>query len=391
MQENELLKEIVFMIRGSDLPSEEEIKQMTFEEKGKLELEQEQIIQIFRQQALLDIWELKIKISRLLIEAKELREQIMQKKLIPNSLKLIVNTPVKKGNNSNENIEDDQEYNISNKKRNNPANNQNNNSNKKTKKDDIERRKNKDEIENGEIDFKLKKMKIQINSRIRDISEYNEDQNDTEIKYFEEIRNPQEKPKYKIRNLVQRKSKLDSLFLRTSEVVNTKTRRKTNREQATTAQMGQTLQSPPHRTPKYPFNVQPTENMANKKSTNLVSSLNPKVLLDPNNPINISTKDKNSNFNTHLNLNAKNKNDEKLTNSSQKVKNKTKNTTKNDNNNHSKSKTAKDAPEDINIKKSKEMKQRPTPKETYLTEKKVKKETANNKTSNKKVKQISKK
>lgn len=78
MKVNELIQDISFMVRGSNLPSKEEIAQMTLNDKVQLEIEQDQIIQIFNQQALLQVWELKTKISQLIKEATALRATIIQ-------------------------------------------------------------------------------------------------------------------------------------------------------------------------------------------------------------------------------------------------------------------------------------------------------------------------
>lgn len=86
MKQNQLLDDIVLMVRGSNLPSTEEIKQMTFEEKIKYEKDQDYIIQIFRQQALLDITLLKIKISQLIEEVTKLRIHIIQQRKTSNNI-----------------------------------------------------------------------------------------------------------------------------------------------------------------------------------------------------------------------------------------------------------------------------------------------------------------
>ena len=95
MNVNELIQDISLMVRGSMLPSKKEIADMTLEEKEQLEVQQDQIIKIFQEQALLNIWETKIKITRLIQEVKELRSQIIQKQNASNSKQLVYSKTTK--------------------------------------------------------------------------------------------------------------------------------------------------------------------------------------------------------------------------------------------------------------------------------------------------------
>lgn len=90
MKVNELIQDISFMVRGSNLPSKEEIAQMTLDDKIQLEIEQDQIIQIFNQQALLQVWELKTKISQLIKEATALRATIIQNQKSQKNKEIII-------------------------------------------------------------------------------------------------------------------------------------------------------------------------------------------------------------------------------------------------------------------------------------------------------------
>lgn len=221
MEYNQLLNDIILLVRGSSLPTKEEIEQMSFEEKSKLENDQDQIIQLFHQQALLDIWQLKIKISKLVKEASEIKLQITQNKEFYKQKTQKVEKTIKTQLKSE--------------------------TTPKEKPPKIQ-------SQNKETEKNVQKNRptLRINSQLNDKSK-DEVKPENNIKYLKPDR------KSKVRKLVKKNPRLEIFNLRSKDKENTKKEKEKN-------------------VPKYPFSVEQT-NIESNKYSSLVSSLNPKQLI----------------------------------------------------------------------------------------------------------------
>lgn len=308
MQDHQLMNDVILLVKGSCLPTKQEIEHMTLEEKLQLEIEQDQIIQIFRQQALLDIWQLKIRIAKLLKETSELKAQMNQNKEIPenkkNDLVHLKNKPKKrKETKINKKEEED--------------------STKKTEKSQAKSNQNSKNIkiviqnEKKETNFIPKKPKIQINTQLPNDKSKDDPKSENNTKNLETNRKP------KVRNLVKKKSRLDSFNLRNKD---------------------DEKKSGEKNIPKYPFSVQQANNES-KKYAYLVSSLKPKNLL-----LAEIQKQKDSSPNSQKNDNSNKASEKNLTKSKYQSRNKNTNQSNN-----------LQITENIESNQPKKMKRKPTP------------------------------
>ena len=79
MEASDLLLDVTFYVHGRNLPSIDDIKSLSLEDKEKLMVEQNQIIDIFRDQALLDIKLMRDKLNKIKKKISELQKEIIPK------------------------------------------------------------------------------------------------------------------------------------------------------------------------------------------------------------------------------------------------------------------------------------------------------------------------